>query len=62
MKKDLVDILACPVCKSSLVMKVTDEKQGEVVTGVLRCERCRHDYPIKDSIPDLLPPKDSQGR
>jgi uncharacterized protein YbaR (Trm112 family) len=56
MKKELIDILACPVCKSSLSMKVTEEKQGEIITGTLRCEQCRHDYLIKDAIPDLLPP------
>jgi uncharacterized protein YbaR (Trm112 family) len=56
-KKELVDILACPVCKSPLALKIIEEKQGEIVTGTLRCERCRHDYLIKETIPDLLPPK-----
>jgi uncharacterized protein YbaR (Trm112 family) len=56
MKKELMDILACPVCKSSLKLKVTEEKEGEVVTGSLFCKKCNHDYPIADSIPNLLPP------
>ncbi|MCX6010535.1 MAG: methytransferase partner Trm112, partial [Chloroflexi bacterium] len=47
---------ACPVCKSSLKLKVTEEKEGEVVTGSLFCKKCNHDYPISDSIPNLLPP------
>ncbi|MBC8274602.1 MAG: methytransferase partner Trm112 [Chloroflexi bacterium] len=56
MKKELMDILACPVCKGSLELKVTEEKEGEVVTGSLLCKKCKHDYPITDSIPNLLPP------
>jgi uncharacterized protein YbaR (Trm112 family) len=56
MKKELMDILACPVCKSSLELKITEEKKGEVVNGSLRCKKCKHSYPITDSIPNLLPP------
>lgn len=59
MKKELVDILACPVCKNPLVLTVVEEKEGEIVSGSLRCGKCKHDYPIKDTIPDLLPPKES---
>jgi uncharacterized protein YbaR (Trm112 family) len=56
MKKELMDILACPVCKGSLELKVTEEKEGEVVTGSLLCKKCNHSYTIMDSIPNLLPP------
>ena len=56
MKKDLVDILACPVCKSSLTLDVVEEEKGDVVSGSLFCQKCSHKYPIKDSIPNLLPP------
>ena len=56
MKKELMDILACPVCKGSLELKVTEEKEGEVITGSLFCKKCKHDYLITDSIPNLLPP------
>ncbi len=55
MKKDLVDILACPVCKSSLTLDIVEEKNGDVVSGSLFCKKCNHTYPIEDSIPDLLP-------
>ena len=51
MKKDLVDILACPVCKGELVLTATKSEGEEVVSGKLRCDRCAHDYPIEDSIP-----------
>ena len=56
MKKDLLDILACPVCKSPLTLTVEEEDDVEVVRGTLRCESCEEDYPIEDSIPNLLPP------
>ncbi len=56
MKKELMDILACPVCKGPLKLKVTEEKDGEVVTGSLFCKKCNYNYPITDSIPNLLPP------
>ncbi|MDP6102230.1 MAG: methytransferase partner Trm112 [Dehalococcoidia bacterium] len=56
MKKNLLDILACPVCKSPLTLTVEEEDDVEVVRGTLRCESCEEDYPIENSIPNLLPP------
>ena len=56
MKKELMVILACPWCKSSLALTVEEENDVEVVRGTLRCESCKEDYPIEDSIPNLLPP------
>ena len=55
MKRSLVDILACPVCKGELELKVEEERKGEVIKGSLRCAKCKVDYPITDSIPNLLP-------
>ena len=56
MKKDLLDILACPVCKGSLTLSVTKEEADRVIEGNLHCEKCQETYPITDSIPNLLPP------
>ena len=56
MKKDLVNILACPMCKGKLELSVEEEKEQEVVTGSLHCPRCDVLYPIVDTIPNLLPP------
>ena len=56
MKKDLVAILACPVCKGELELSVEEEKEQEIVTGSLYCSRCNVRYPIVDTIPNLLPP------
>jgi len=57
MKKELMEILVCPVCKGKLKLTVEEEKGGEVISGSLHCSRCRTDYPIINSIPNLLPPE-----
>lgn len=43
---DLLEILVCPVCKKSLVLKDNGES--------LKCGECRRVYPIRDDIPILL--------
>ena len=57
MKHELTDILVCPVCKGKLELEVGEEEGGEIITGSLRCPKCGVDYPITDSIPNLLPPE-----
>jgi uncharacterized protein YbaR (Trm112 family) len=56
---DLLEILACPVCKTS----VRVVKDG----NALKCDTCHRVYPIRDEIPVMLvdqatiEPPDSQG-
>jgi uncharacterized protein YbaR (Trm112 family) len=57
MKRSLMDILVCPVCKGRLELKVEEEGKGEVIKGSLRCGKCNAIYPIEDGIPNLLPQK-----
>ncbi len=57
MKKELMDILACPVCKGELELNVDEEDEKEVVAGTLYCAKCNVRYPIVDTIPNLLPPE-----
>ena len=57
MKQELVDILACPVDKAPLELRIDQEAGGEVLSGGLRCTRCGHLYPIEEGIPNLLPPE-----
>jgi uncharacterized protein YbaR (Trm112 family) len=57
MKKELMQILACPVCKGDLELAVEEEKGEEIVTGFLYCSNCSHSYPIVGTIPNLLPPE-----
>ncbi|OGO30274.1 MAG: hypothetical protein A2Z29_09195 [Chloroflexi bacterium RBG_16_56_11] len=57
MKHSLLEILACPVCKGPLELKVAAEENGEITAGSLRCGKCGVEYPITEGIPDLLPPE-----
>lgn len=46
MDKALLDILACPNCKGSLIFRKSDNE--------LVCSTCRVAYPIRDGIPVML--------
>lgn len=52
-----MDILACPVCKGELELTVDKENETEIVAGSLHCPKCGVNYPIEDTIPNLLPPE-----
>ncbi len=56
MHRDLIDILACPADKAVLTLTVEHADGDDVVAGTLTCAACDAAYPIRDSIPDLLPP------
>jgi uncharacterized protein YbaR (Trm112 family) len=56
MKRDLMDILCCPLDKHDLELEVTEEDDTEVLEGELVCTECDEVYPIEDGIPNLLPP------
>ena len=63
MKKSLMNILACPMCKSSpLELRVTKENEREVVSGTILCKKCGLSYPIEDGIPNMLPQGPGCGR
>ncbi len=57
MKKELMEILACPLCKGDLQLTIEEENEKEVITGSLYCAKCNQRYPIVDTIPNLLPPE-----
>ena len=44
--KELLEILACPNCKTPV--RLVNNDQG------LKCDKCRRVYPIKDDIPVML--------
>ena len=56
MNKELMEIIACPMCKGELELRVETEDGEEVITGSLICNQCDETYPIEDGIPNLLPP------
>lgn len=56
MKRDLMDILCCPLDKEELELEVDEEDDEEILEGRLTCTECGEVYPIEDGIPNLLPP------
>ena len=46
LKKELVDMLACPVCKGKLTVKPAEDG--------LACATCALVFPVKDGIPIML--------
>lgn len=56
MKRDLMDILCCPLDKNELELEVDTEDETEILEGRLVCSECGEVYPIEDGIPNLLPP------
>ena len=57
MKKDLLPILACPVCRGDLQLELMEERCEEVWFGYLTYAACQSRYPISEGIPNLLPPE-----
>lgn len=57
MRRELMEILACPICKGELTLTATTVEADEVVAGTLHCATCNEDYPIEGGIPNLLPPE-----
>ncbi|MHA1206670.1 MAG: Trm112 family protein [Candidatus Hodarchaeales archaeon] len=56
MKIDLIEILACPICKNpDLELIVIEQKSEEIETGLINCSKCNRYYPIKKTIPIMLP-------
>jgi len=57
MRRELMAVLACPVCKADLQLEVTTEEEGEIISGKLTCVSCARSYPIEDAIPNFLVPE-----
>ena len=57
MRRDLMDILVCPVTKEPLELVVDEEEDGEILRGHLYSRSIDFKYPIEDGIPNLLPPE-----
>jgi uncharacterized protein YbaR (Trm112 family) len=57
MRRKLLEILACPLCKSDLEVEVTEKNEDEIISGKLICKSCNAVFPIEDGIPDMRPPE-----
>lgn len=58
MKYELLEILACPICKEKLMLTTFLEEEGKICEGILECKKCQRKYPIIDEIPHMLPDED----
>ena len=56
-RHDLMELLACPLCKGELALTVLRQEGPEILEGTLACAACDERYPIEDGIPNLLPPE-----
>ena len=56
MRMTLMEILVCPMCRGDLDLTITEQDGDEIVSGSLRCTECQEEYPIEDTIPNMLPP------
>lgn len=54
MKKKLLKILVCPLCKSSLKLTNVSSVGEEIKEGVLKCVKCSEEYDIIDYVPRML--------
>ena len=62
MRKELVEILVCPVTREPLQLVVEEQAEdGEILRGHLYSPALDFRYPIEDGIPNLLPPDMQRG-
>lgn len=55
MKRRLMDILACPICKHHPLELYVFVEEEEIEEGILICSNCMRWFPIIETIPHMLP-------
>jgi uncharacterized protein YbaR (Trm112 family) len=55
MKKELMNVLACPIDKEYPLELHIFEQTDEIKEGLIVCPKCLRWYPIRDEIPEMLP-------
>ncbi len=58
MKEEMMDILCCPNCKSTLQLHIENEDNNEIISGNLYCSQCEKSYPITEGIPNFIDEKE----
>jgi SAM-dependent methyltransferase len=56
MRRELLNILACPKCKAELALTETNKSDDEILVGELLCAICKKSYPITGAIPRFVEP------
>ena len=55
MRTDMMEVLACPVCKTGLALQIYAQYGDEIAAGTLTCHKCPQEFPVEDGVPNLLP-------
>ncbi|MDZ7699422.1 MAG: methyltransferase domain-containing protein [Deltaproteobacteria bacterium] len=58
MKTALLDMLICPAClpdEMALSCRIDNQKDDDIITGSLHCNRCNESYSITDAIASFIP-------
>ena len=50
----MMEVLACPMCKTGLNLQITAQDGEEITAGTLNCQHCPEKYPVEDGVPNLL--------
>jgi uncharacterized protein YbaR (Trm112 family) len=62
MRRKLLDILACPICKYYPLELYVFEEKDEINEGLMVCTSCGRWYPILEDIPRMLPDELRDGK
>jgi ubiquinone/menaquinone biosynthesis C-methylase UbiE len=54
LREDSLQYLCCPLCHGDLTLNLEKIKEGQVMSGFLRCEVCKREYKVEDGLPDFL--------
>ena len=60
MKQTALELLCCPVCKSTLTLNTKDEN-GVVSNGELLCSTCNRRYLVRNGIVHFIDPQELEG-
>ncbi len=55
MKRQILDIICCPVCKGKFMLTEMEGNDRDIQEGILTCTACKRVYPISSGIANLLP-------
>lgn len=55
MRRELMDLLACPVCKAHPLELYSFRESREIEEGVIICPKCSRWYPVLVGVPHMLP-------
>ena len=55
MKRWVLDIICCPVCKGNFMLTEMEGNDTDIVEGLLICTSCKRVYLISSGIANLLP-------